>query len=81
MDEKLLTTLRTIGVQGIEPESATKQGIPPELAGDAVQRGLARYHLIELQETGPGSLSVTVLMLTPAGAEAIGEDPTKIGIA
>ena len=74
-------TLRTIGLQGIEPESATKQGISPELAGDAVQRGLASYHRIELQETGPAPSAVTVLMLTPAGAEAIGEDPTKIGMA
>ena len=41
----------------------------------------ASYHRIELQETGPAPSAVTVLMLTPAGAEAIGEDPTKIGMA
>lgn len=81
VDRRRLELLRGIGLQGATLDRAAGLGLTPHVAQALVDDGLVRRHRIPLRETGPSSQEVVVLMLTPAGAGAIGEDPLRIGLA
>lgn len=76
--------LEFIGQKGKTPDQL-RERFPDFNVERLVQAGLARLHRIELSETqspgSPPSADITYYVLTPRGAEAIGLDPARIGLA
>lgn len=78
--------LEAIGAKGATLDQAAELGLSPQALVNLVDRGLLRTQRIELRETvdGAGAESrghVDIFMLTDAGAEAIGVEPRRVGLA
>lgn len=81
MGEARLRALAAIGLKGAMPASLTERGVDLGVVSDLVADGYVREERIDHNESDPNSEAVVVMMLTATGADAIGEDPDRIGLA
>lgn len=81
MDDAKLEALNAIGLKGAMPASLADRGVDIGVVSGLLDDGLVREDRIDHGAAGPTPLAVVVMMLTAAGAEAIGEDPARIGLA
>jgi hypothetical protein len=79
--EARLRTLTAIGLKGAMPASLVERGVDLGVVSGLVADGYVWEDRIDHNETDPNSKAVVVMMLTSTGAEAIGEDPDRIGLA
>jgi hypothetical protein len=87
LTEEQIKVLKAIGLKGATLGRIVADNIDQRLVGELVESGHVEPTTIELHETQGGALAVQaspgiqVYMLTPAGAIAIGENPSLIGRA
>ena len=81
MGEARLRALTAIGLKGAMPASLVERGVDLGVVSDLVADGYVREDRIDYNESDPNSEAVVVMMLTVTGADAIGEDPDRIGLA
>jgi hypothetical protein len=87
LTEQDLEALRAIGQSGAIEQKIASAGIDAAVLAGLVGQGYARVDEIVLRETAPPGLArqshaaVRTWQLTAAGAQAIGIDPDRLGMA
>ena len=81
MDDAHLRALTAIGLKGAMQVSLVERGIDLAVVSGLVADGYVTEDRIDHHESDPNADPIVVMMLTPTGAQAIGEDPERIGLA
>lgn len=81
MDDAGLRTLTAIGLKGAMAASLLQRGVDLDVVSDLQDDGYVTEYRIDHHEDDPNAEPVVVMMLTETGADAIGEDPSRIGLA
>jgi hypothetical protein len=81
VDEARVNALRAIGLKGAMRASLVERGAEIAVVSSLLDEGYVTEDRIDHHESDPNAEPVVVMMLTEAGADAIGEDPNRIGLA
>jgi hypothetical protein len=81
VDDARIEALGAIGLKGAMPASLLQRGVDLAVVSDLLEDGYVTEHRIDHHEDDPNAEPVVVMMLTETGADAIGEDPDRIGLA
>ena len=81
MDDARVEALIAVGLKGAMPVSLVERGIDLSVVSGLIADGYLTEDRIDHNESDPNSDAVVVMMLTEAGADAIGQDPDRIGLA
>jgi hypothetical protein len=81
MDDARLRALSAIGLKGAMPASLVERGVDLAIVSALLDDGYLTQDRIDHLEANPNAEPVVVMMLTETGADAIGADPQRIGLA